>query len=104
MHFKVSAVLPLDARAFLVERDSAAFRALVAKTQKLGALEIEDGWRDGNVQVPSLSLFLLAPVWCDTITSVTLSGALGCAVTCDAPTLSLHATSITVGKRPHPVG
>ena len=51
MHFKVSAVLPVDARTFLVERDSAAFRALVAKTQKLGALEIEDGWRDGNVQV-----------------------------------------------------
>jgi hypothetical protein len=51
MHFKVSAVLPVDARTFLVERDSAAFRALVAKTQKLGALEIEDGWRDGDVQV-----------------------------------------------------
>lgn len=51
MHFKVSAVLPIDARTFLVERDSAAFRALVAKTQKLGALEIEDGWRDGEVQV-----------------------------------------------------
>ena len=51
MHFKVSAVLPVDARTFLVERDSAAFRALVARTQKLGALEIEDGWRDGDVQV-----------------------------------------------------
>lgn len=51
MHFKVSAELPIDARTFLVERDSAAFRALVAKTQKLGALEIEDGWRDGDLQV-----------------------------------------------------
>ncbi len=51
MHFKVSAVLPIDAHTFLVERDSAAFRALVAKTQKLGALEIEDGWWDGEVQV-----------------------------------------------------
>ena len=61
MHFKVSAVLPVDARTFLVERDSAAFRALVAKTQMLGALEIEDGWRDGDVQV----LF-----WCTGVVSV----------------------------------
>ena len=61
MHFKVSAVLPVDAWTFLVERDSAAFRALVAKTQKLGALEIEDGWRDGDVQV----LF-----WCTGVVSV----------------------------------
>mmetsp|Transcript_21307 Transcript_21307/g.64113 ORF Transcript_21307/g.64113 Transcript_21307/m.64113 type:complete len:554 (+) Transcript_21307:294-1955(+) len=51
MHFKVSAVLPIDARTFLVERDSAAFRALVAETQKLGSLEIRDGWADGPVQV-----------------------------------------------------
>ena len=37
---------------FFVERDSAAFRALVAKVMNLGALEIEDGWvEDGDVQV-----------------------------------------------------
>jgi len=35
-----------------VERDSAAFRSLVAKVMNLGALEIEDGWiEDGDVQV-----------------------------------------------------
>ena len=35
-----------------MERDSAAFRSLVAKVMNLGALEIEDGWiEDGNVQV-----------------------------------------------------
>ncbi len=35
-----------------MERDSAAFRALVAKVMNLGALEIEDGWvEDGDVQV-----------------------------------------------------
>ena len=31
MHFTVSAVLPLPANIFFVERDSAAFRSLVAK-------------------------------------------------------------------------
>ena len=37
---------------FFVERDSAAFRALVAKVMSLGGLEIEDGWiEDGDVQV-----------------------------------------------------
>ena len=37
---------------FFVERDSAAFRSLVAKVMNLGALEIEDGWiEDGDVQV-----------------------------------------------------
>lgn len=30
MHFKVSTVLPMPAAEFFVERDSAAFRALVA--------------------------------------------------------------------------
>ena len=33
MHFKVSAVLPLPAEIFFVERDSAAFRSLVAKVR-----------------------------------------------------------------------
>ena len=31
VHFKVSAVLPIPAHIFFVERDSAAFRSLVAK-------------------------------------------------------------------------
>ena len=58
----------VDARTFLVERDSAAFRALVAKTQKLGALEIVDGWADGGVQVGSpdfwsMLLFLEQFLW-----------------------------------------
>lgn len=65
MHFKVSAVLPIDARTFLVERDSAAFRSLVAETQKLGSLEIRDGWSDGDVQVrcrAAMSLGALGPL------------------------------------------
>lgn len=51
VHFKVSAVLPLPAHIFFVERDSAAFRSLVAKVMKLGGLEILDGWMDGDVEV-----------------------------------------------------
>ncbi|KAK9830091.1 hypothetical protein WJX72_009745 [[Myrmecia] bisecta] len=43
-HFKVSAVLPIPAHLFFVERDSAAFRSLVAKVMKLGCLEIVEGW------------------------------------------------------------
>ncbi len=31
VQFKVSAVIPMDATEFFIERDSAAFRALVAK-------------------------------------------------------------------------
>ncbi|KAK9791832.1 hypothetical protein WJX73_004695, partial [Symbiochloris irregularis] len=51
VHFKVSAVLPIPAHIFFVERDSAAFRSLVAKVMKLGGLEIHDGWMDGDVEV-----------------------------------------------------
>lgn len=58
MHFKVSAVLPIDARTFLIERDSAAFRALVARTQNVGALEIREGWADGDVQVGNMRCVL----------------------------------------------
>ena len=47
-----STLPPVAATEFFVERDSAAFRALVAKVMNLGALEIEDGWvEDGDVQV-----------------------------------------------------
>eukprot|EP00891_Asterochloris_glomerata_P005600 jgi/Astpho2/5600/fgenesh1_pg.00079_%23_56_t len=48
-HFKVSAELGLPAHVFLLERDSAAFRSLVATVLDLGSLEFEDEWRQDDV-------------------------------------------------------
>ncbi|CAL8471107.1 g10649 [Coccomyxa elongata] len=49
--FKVSAVLPIAASDYFIERDSAAFRSLVSKSMKVGALEIVDCWMEGNSEV-----------------------------------------------------
>lgn len=50
MHFKVSAVLPTDARTYLIERDSAALHAFVMQTQNLGASDIQEHWSNGDAQ------------------------------------------------------
>ncbi|KAK9901312.1 hypothetical protein WJX75_005857 [Coccomyxa subellipsoidea] len=50
-HFKVSAVLPIAASDYFIERDSAAFRSLVSKSMKVGALDIVDGWMEGESEV-----------------------------------------------------
>ncbi|KAK9830764.1 hypothetical protein WJX74_006040 [Apatococcus lobatus] len=51
VRFSVSAELGMPAHLFFVERDSAAFRSLVAKVMKLGALDIAEGWMEGGVEV-----------------------------------------------------
>lgn len=46
--FRVEAVLPAPARTYFLERDSAAFRSLLSKVLKIGQLEFNDLWREGN--------------------------------------------------------
>lgn len=45
--FRVEAMLPALAPSYFLERDSAAFRALLAKTLKIGQLECAGVWREG---------------------------------------------------------
>lgn len=45
MKFRVQATLSLPADVYFLERDSAAFRALLARSLRIGTLEIVDGWR-----------------------------------------------------------
>ncbi|BDA45295.1 hypothetical protein COCOBI_07-0820 [Coccomyxa sp. Obi] len=49
--FKVSAVLPIAASDYFIERDSAAFRSLMSKSMKVGALEIVDCWMEADAEV-----------------------------------------------------
>jgi hypothetical protein len=42
MSFRVEAELPIPARQLFLERDSAAFRALLSKSLKIGQLEFSD--------------------------------------------------------------
>lgn len=46
MFIKVSADLPADAATYMLERDSAAYRSLMAKMLELGSLEFVDLWQD----------------------------------------------------------
>ncbi|KAI3438551.1 hypothetical protein D9Q98_000979 [Chlorella vulgaris] len=48
MSFRVEAELPIPARQLFLERDSAAFRALLSKSLKIGQLEFSDLWREGG--------------------------------------------------------
>ena len=43
VHFKFTALLPLDPTAYFLERDSDAFRALLARSLRLGSLDVVDG-------------------------------------------------------------
>ncbi|KAK9824667.1 hypothetical protein WJX72_012186 [[Myrmecia] bisecta] len=55
--FKVSAVLPLPAHLYIVERDTAAFRTLLARALKQGRLQFVDSWNDGPNEVVKLATF-----------------------------------------------
>lgn len=44
----MEAVLPENARTYFLERDSAAFRSLLAKVLKLGTMEMTETWREGE--------------------------------------------------------
>ncbi|KAK9802696.1 hypothetical protein WJX73_007729 [Symbiochloris irregularis] len=43
-----TAVLPLSAQAYFLERDSAPFRALMCEVLDLGEVEWTDSWKEGN--------------------------------------------------------
>ncbi|KAG7675223.1 hypothetical protein Ndes2526B_g08087 [Nannochloris sp. 'desiccata'] len=47
-HLDVQAILPCNAQQYYVERDSAAFRALLSKALSLGVYKFRDTWRDGG--------------------------------------------------------
>jgi hypothetical protein len=47
-HLDVQAILPCNAQQYYVERDSAAFRALLAKALNLGVYKFRDTWREGG--------------------------------------------------------
>lgn len=44
----VEAILPCNAHEYFVERDSAAFQSLLAKSLKLGTLCFRDAWEEGG--------------------------------------------------------
>ena len=44
----VQAILPCNAHQYFVERDSAAFRALIAKALRLGVYSFRDTWQEGK--------------------------------------------------------
>lgn len=46
--FHAEAILPAEASHYFVERDSAAFRALMAKTLKLGSYKFGATWTEGD--------------------------------------------------------
>ncbi|BDA50521.1 hypothetical protein COCOBI_16-1970 [Coccomyxa sp. Obi] len=44
------AVIPMSAQEYLVERDNAAFRGLLAEVMQLGEVEVVETWRDGDIR------------------------------------------------------
>ena len=44
----VQAILPCNAQRYYVERDSAAFQSLLAKSLKLGVYRFRDTWEEGG--------------------------------------------------------